>query len=52
MATSGNDTTSQPLSGVTGKKRYRKPKIKAEVIKKDSSGVSTRKQRTVFCDTQ
>jgi len=46
MATSSNDTTSQLLSGAAGKKRSRKPKPKVEVIKKDSSGVRTRKQRT------
>lgn len=45
MATSGGDTTSQPLSGTTGKKRSRKSKPKADVIKKDSSGASTRKQQ-------
>ena len=50
MATSGNDTTSQPLSGTTGKKRARKPKQKADVIKKNSSGVGTRKQRAFFSD--
>jgi len=49
MATS--NTTSQLLSGAAGKKRSRKPKPKVEVIKKDSSGVSTRKQRTYFSDT-
>ncbi|XP_065898424.1 ribonuclease P protein subunit p20-like [Dysidea avara] len=45
MATSGNDTTSQPLSGTTGKKRARKPKQKADVIKKNSSGVGTHVMR-------